>query len=839
MRAAVPTMAETDVPLADIAKEITKKPELRTGTRETSTDMQGDAHAEALLRYEAGYNKERKNQDLAYEDLKFLTEEGQWEAIAKQVRESEQRPILTINKCPQFVRQVTGDIRQMRPAIKVVPVDEMADKDIATKILPGMIRYIEQRSDAKGAYFAAADQQVAAGIGHCRVYTEVANSTTMEQEICIGQVEDGIAVIWDPDAIHPSRRDAMWCFVPVDMAKATFEKKYPNKNSSPLTESKEMFHTWFTDDYVRISEYWRKVPIKRRIAIYPGGQIIDLTDDPDGSKQSDVDAANEMIDRQMAMQSQMQALQLQMQAQPGMAPPPVQPPLEVERVEIEERDSYQVERFLITAQDILEGPQKWPGAHIPIAPCLGEETKIGREIVRNGIIRPIKDVQRSYNYAASAEAEVVALQPKAPYKGTKKNFEEFIDQWETANSRNHPFLEYTPDGANNGKAPEREPPPVASSGIEAMKRGASEDFSAVTGIYPAALGANSNETSGVAIRARDKQGDTGSYVYIENFGRMVQRIGEIVVDLIPRIYDTKRTIRIVGEDGKIDMLEINKEVIDPDGNGIATVTMNDLTVGTYEVVVEMGPSYSTKREEARDGMQAFMQAAGPGVAQLYIDLFAKMQDWPLADKIAKRANALLPRPIQEAEAKEAGEEPPAPIPPPPPTPEQEAAIAEAKHTQEMDKAKLLIEGEKVELERERIQNENKKADRAHECTMAGHALSLKQFEKDQDDRIDALAQAVKQLNELVIEVIDAVGVDEGGTSIRKQPSGTTAGNGQSSPDTKSPSSGSDLTPRLVDIIGQMASKKTPTGVTRTPNGMQLTFDEPTPPAGPPNGGGAA
>ena len=744
-------MADTPIPDSEVAAEIEKKPKLRKGTRRTATDQYSDVHAEALDRYERGYNKDRKNQDLAYEDLRFLVGDGQWEELAKQQRESEQRPILTINKCPQFVRQVTGDIRQLRPAIKVVPVDDMASKDVATKILPGMIRYIEQRSDAKGAYFAAADQQVAAGIGHVRVYTEVASATTMEQEICIGAVEDGISVVWDPDAIHPSRRDAMWCFVPIDMAKKTFESKYPDASADPLTESKELYYTWFTDDYVRVTEYWCKTPIKRKLAIYPGGQVVDLTDDPDGSKQADVDASNQTID-QAIQGGAMENLP------PGTSPPQSQ------QVEIEERDSYKVERYVISARDILEGPQQWPGAHIPIAPALGEEIKIGREIYRCGKIRELKDVQRSYNYAASAEAEVIALQPKAPYKGTRKNFEKFQDQWETANSRNWPYLEYEPDDKNGGRPPEREPPPLASSGIETMKQGASADMSQVTGIYPSSLGQASNETSGKAITARQREGDTGTYVYIENFGRMVQRVGEIVVDLIPRIYDTKRTIRIVGEDGKIDMLEINKEIIDPNGDGIATVTMNDLTVGSYEVAVEMGPSYSTKREEARDGMQTFMQAAGPEVAQLYIDLFARMQDWPLSDKIAKRAQLLLPQPIQQMEAKESGEPPPQPMPPPPPSPEQQLEVQKVQHDQEMNQQKNALDMKEIEAEFARIEADVAIANRAHEATMAGHALALHQHQNPSGGdttiaKVDALTDAVTQLNSIVTDMAKALGLN--------------------------------------------------------------------------------
>ena len=194
----------------------------------------------------------------------------------------------------------------------------------------------------------------------------------------------------------------------------------------------------------------------------------------------------------------------------------------------------------MSASEILDGPDEWPGMHIPIVPFLGEEIKIGRQIVRRGVVRNLKDVQRLFNYAISADAEAVALQPKAPFKGTRVNFEKYLDQWETANTRNWPFLEYDPDPLNGGRPPEREPPPVASQGIKELLNVATQEMSAVTGIYPSSLGAPAQETSGKAIVARQREGDTGTFVYIESFGRSIERIGQIIVDLIPHIYDNER-----------------------------------------------------------------------------------------------------------------------------------------------------------------------------------------------------------------------------------------------------------------------------------------------------------
>jgi hypothetical protein len=783
-----------------------------TGVPEVADSDDLDAvHAEALVRYEAGWEKDRQNQSDAYDDLRFLADdEGQWDPRAWQQRKDEQRPILTVNKCPQFVRQVTGDIRQMRPSIHVVPIDERGSTNVGADVMPELVRYIERRSDAKGAYYHAGDQMVSAGIGHCRVFTEYAADTTFNQEIAIELIVDGIAVVWDPDSVQMTRRDAKFCFVPVDMEREAAEAKWPNKSvDAPLSQVSGAFVGWAQDDYVRVTEYWRKRPMERELAFYPDGRIVDLTDDdyePDEAADETDSESSYQADGGDEEQSQddkpsheeahyrpgegdqrcanctmfrppahctaiedpvradmlcdyfeLKPEAMTLAGMAGMATPPQRPALGPDMgpkradaiaggARIEKRDSYCVERYIISGQEVLQGPEEYPGMHIPIIPFLGEEIAIGRRVVRRGIIRVLKDVQRLYNYAVSADAEAVALQPKAPFKGTRKNFENFLDQWETANTRNWPFLEYDPDPDNGGRPPEREPPPVASSGIKDLLAIAASDMSAVTGIYPPQLGQASNETSGKAIVARQREGDTGTFHYIEAFTRAIERVGQIVVDLIPHVYDVERTLRVVGDDGKPTKLDLNKPIIDPNGDGIDTITMNDLTVGAYQVTVEMGPSYSTKREEAREGMQVLMQSLGQQVAPLFADLYVQGQDFPLADQISKRLKFLLPAPIAQAEAAQSG------LPPPPQQPPQQnpeaqikAAELQLKQQEVTGKAQLQIQqnalnAKKLEMELVKIEAELQKARIAQQTALAtSHADVVQtQMQHDHEHQMDAL-----------------------------------------------------------------------------------------------------
>jgi hypothetical protein len=611
-----------------------------------------DRHARWVLR-------ERTNIDEAYEDLKFSAGE-QWSKTDIDARHG--RPMLTVNRLPQFIRQVTGDMRQMRPSIKVVPVDSRGDKDTAETIA-GMIRYIENRSDSSAPYMTGADSQVRCGIGHFQVIKEYAGDTTFNQELRITGVSDGVAVAWDTDSVFPSREDAKWCIVPHDMSREAFKESYPDANVEDFDSTKITGSTdgWFDNDMVRVAEYWVKKPVKKLLALLPDGGITDLTD-----------------------KNERERLEIGNTAK-----------------KIEERDGYQVCRYLITAAHVLETTE-WPGNHIPVIPVIGEEVKIGRKVVRHGLIRFARDPQRLYNYYSSTDAEVIALQPKAPFVGTLKNVEKFEDLWNTANSKAHPILLYTPDPNNGGKAPERVQPPVSSQGIQEGLARSVDDMKAVIGIYDPGLGRPGSAKSGKAILAEQKEGDTGTYVYVDNWTRAIKRAGVIIADLIPHVYDSERMIRIMGEDGKVDLKWINKptgmQVLDEQtGQPLDQQKIeNDVTVGAYDIVMDTGPSYTTKRAEARDSMTQFVQAA-PETAPVLMDLIAKAQDWPLADEVGKRLEVIAPPPVQKLIAKqkkEAGDE----EQPEPPTPQEMQA-------QQVQQQMIQLELQNKELANEKIQAE--------------------------------------------------------------------------------------------------------------------------------------
>lgn len=635
----------------------------------------------AVKRFQSAWAADKANREAAYDDMEFATGKSQWPAEIRREREGESRPCLTVNHIPKFVRQVTGDIRQMRPAIRVVGVDDAADQDTA-KALQAVIRHIENRSDAQEAYFYGVDSAVTAGIGHWRVETEFANDDSDMQEIRISRVVDGIGVVWDADSVHPLRTDAEYCFVPVDYSHEKFKAEFPDASIAGFSDMDQHIRSlgddyadWSSSDSIRVAEYF----VKKYDTVKGRRRLVEVC------------------------------------------------------------------RYLLTATEILQGPDKIAGKYIPIIPVLGEETMIGKRMFRRGMTRLLHDAQRIINYGVSTQSEVVALQPKAPFVVTAKNVQDHLEIWQSSNRANYPYIPYTPDPANGGALPQRATPPVASSGLDTLIQRATADLREITGVYNASLGGQSNETSGKAIMARQREGDTGTYVYVSNFLRAVKHTGRVLLSMIPTIYDTTRTLRLIGEDGGIDEVTINGEALGRDG----LRKVNMLDVGEYDIVVDSGPSFATRREEARDGMAQFLQAF-PAAAPLVGDLYAKMQEWPNADKIGERLRELLPPPVKQREDAESGK-PPAQQAPPDPMAMQSAQME--MQAREMELAQKAALAEKSAADAKRSQFEAQKAGIELQA-MAGQIMPS--APPAPDPRVDALAAQFSELAQIVMQMHQAM-----------------------------------------------------------------------------------
>lgn len=544
----------------------------------------------AQSRFDEAETVDRDNLDAAANDLEFATGLGQWSETEVQQRTHDGRPTLVINRMPQFIRQVTGDIRRTNPSTRVIPGDNDAKEETA-EIIDGLIRAIEQDCDAASVYERAAESAATCGIGHWRVRADYEDDDSFNQTLFIESIPNPFAVRWDPAAKDPTRKDARFCFVLDEMPRERFEEEHPDAKADGWSGSAPFgsLATWFTGDTVTVAEYfWIE---SKPVTLY---QLYDGT------------VTEEK---------------------------PEMPELMVQQERKSKRDVVMWAKM--TASEILEGPTEVSGKYIPVVSVVGEEINLGKTVIRSSVIRYAKDAQRMYNYWRTAQTELIALQPKAPYLVTPEQIAGHQKHWQRANVSNLPFLPYNPD--ERAGTPKRETPPIASQGMTQEVMLAADDMKATTGIYDAGLGGQGNETSGVAIRQRQMEGDVATSIYVDNLAKSIAHCGKIMVCMIPEVFDTTRVLRIVGKDEEAKSVVVNQPVMDIDG----MVTQNDLRVGRYEVQISTGPNYTTQRQEAAESMTEFVRVF-PQAAPLIGDLIAKNMDWPGADQIAERLKAMLP-----------------------------------------------------------------------------------------------------------------------------------------------------------------------------------------------------
>lgn len=547
-----------------------------------------EIHSLAIKRMSRAIDADQRNREAALNDVKFLTGD-QWDEEDRRTREAESKPCLTINRMPQFVRQVTGDIRNMNPAIKVIPADDSATPETA-EILRGMIRNIEYLSGATDVYENAAECAAQSGLGAFRVVAEYESDSSFNQELWIKRIANPFSVYFDPDAVEPTRSDAGFVFITETMSSEDFKEEYPDAyavdfDRDEITEGQEK---WRDGDDVVIAEYYWKEPETFKIGLLPDGRVIKKPT-----------AAHNVV-------------------------------------KTRETTVNKVKWAKVSGKEILEGPRDIPCKHIPVIAVTGEEINVGGEVVRSSVIRYAKDSQRLYNFWSSIDAEVTALQPKAPFLVTAEQVKGLTALWNTANSKNRPYLVYNPDPKAPG-APQRVPPPVPSSALAQGALKAAEDMKATTGIYDAGLGNQSNEKSGVAIRQRQMESDISNSIYSDNLAKAIEHCGRVLVDMIPKVYDTDRTVRVLGDDDQESLERVNGMMMSLEG----PVPVNQLDVGRFDVRVTVGPNYTTRRQETAESMMQFVQAF-PAAGQVAGDLIAKSMDWPDADKLAERLKKVLP-----------------------------------------------------------------------------------------------------------------------------------------------------------------------------------------------------
>ena len=557
----------------------------------------------ALKRFDIASDSANENRKLCLDDLKFSIGE-QWADEMVRVRTEDARPCLVINRLPQFIRQVTNDMRMNCPQIRVAATDDSTEE--ISEIAEGMVRYIQNDSDAKTAFEIAGDFQVRMGFGYYRINTEYCDDESFEQDIKIVPINNPFSVYFDPSAQNPDYSDAKYCFVIEDIPKEDFEAQYAEilAESDGLEGIGNRQDAWNTDDLIRVAEYFEVVEVPKTLYELANGQV---TTDKKAAKVLGLSITRERKIKQRKI----------------------------------------IWRKM-TSSMILE-EKEYIGKYIPIVPVLGESIIVDGVKHLCGLVRYAKDPQKMYNYWSSAQTEAIALAPKAPFIIAEGQIQGYEHQWKNANKGNYSALIYRPTSLDGNPVPppmrlQAEPPVQAM--VQALQR-AAEDMKATTGIYDASLGARGNETSGKAINARKMEGDIANYHYMDNLARSQRYTGLILLDLIPKIYDSARIVKILHEDGSRKPVKINQPTDEIDEQ-TGMPKLYDMRSLKADVVITTGASYQTKRQEMADSITQLVQAYPP-LMQVAGDLMVKNLDWNGADEVAERLKKMLPPQLQDKE----------------------------------------------------------------------------------------------------------------------------------------------------------------------------------------------
>jgi hypothetical protein len=645
-----------------------------------------DILSEARERLALAEEAESDIRRLALEDLEFRSGK-QWPDNIQQDRNRDGRPCLVINRLPQFIQQVTNDQRQNRPAIKVHPVNDAASVETA-RVIQGMIRHIEYNSNAEIAYDTAFEGAAIGGFGYWRITTDYLGPESFDQEIYIKRIRNPFSVYFDPYAQEPDGSDANWAFVVEDLSPDEYRSRYPESELATAgiagSAIGDRAPAWVKSDNCRVAEYFYKESKDVLIHLLSTGDSV----------------TNDKLDARLFAAQEAG--------------------IKCEVVRSRRSKMPFIKWVKMNGIEILEETE-WLGIYIPIVPVYGAELYVNGKRILESVIRNAKDSQRMYNYWASAETEAIALAPRAPYLIAEGQLEGHEEQWESANRRNHPYLSYKPTTVSGQPAspPQRQSFEPAVQAITNARMVAADDLKATTGIYDAALGNKSPDTSGIAIQRRNTQAQTSNFHFVDNLTRSLRHTGRILVDLIPKIYDTTRAMRIIGDDGEQKIVTINSEHTDDSGKKV----LYSLEAGRYDVTVDTGPNFASKRQEAAASMLDLSRAY-PQIMQVAGDLFVKNMDWPGAQEISERLKKTLPPGIAD-DPKGAKA-----LPPQIQAQMQQQMMMIKSLSEHLNETTKILETKKLDIEhRERVEFAKIQADiemKLAELASKGHTELLKQ-----------------------------------------------------------------------------------------------------------------
>jgi len=560
------------------------------------------------------------------DDMEFLfadsDNQDQWPAQVKADRARDKKPMITINKVHTHWLHVVNQSKENKPTIKIHPTNDEATYE-AAQIFEGIVRHIEYASDAQTAYDIAMETSTGGGIGYWRIKTMYCDDQSFDQDIRICEISDPMTVYFGP---HKKRdgSDVMYAFIYEDMPNDMFEAAFPNAPKALSNARSTKTDGWMTKQTTRVCEYFEIEQSKEWMYAEQG---------PDGrvryTRQSDMPPEEQKLMNLAIEQS----------------------PETHRRRRVDKR----VVKWYKVAGDTVIDRGIWPGKYIPIIRVPGEEVvkKTGNSVDRKGLVRYLKDAQRAYNYNASGQLEFGALQTKTPWMAGASAIRGYETYYADANTTNFSYLPYNDmdDAGNPIAPPHRLDPPMGATAFGQGMMDAERQLMMASGQYEATFSEQGNEISGVAIDKRQTQGNRVTFHYIDSLAKAIRFTGKQIIDLVPKIYDTQRIVRILGADGDEQQIQIDPVAEQAlaqreDSEEAKVQTIFNPNVGAFDVVAEVGPNFETRRQEAFNAMKDLL-GADPNLTQVIGDLWMQSADFPNADKLAERMRNWIPATIRD------------------------------------------------------------------------------------------------------------------------------------------------------------------------------------------------
>lgn len=579
---------------------------------------------EAQQLYEDAIEATREQRVQIAEDLDFSdpSNPDQWDATVKRDRETDPggaRPCLVMDHTGQYVANVAGQVTKNPPAIHAVPVGSGSDIKVSEKI-DGILRHIEYASRAQTHYGIALTSAARTGVGYLIVRPAYVDRALGYQEPRISSQADPLRVVFDPWSVQLDGSDADFGYLLTSLSEREFKRRFGEK-----AECK----SWGMDnaasqkvngrESIIIAEQWYKEEKTRNVIIYT---------DAEGNETS-----NSEDEYHAACQAA------------GVQLPYIR----------NYKDKYQCVKWrTMSGAAILETPKDkdgkealYPADSIGIVPVYGYWGVKDGLMTYCGIPRRARNPQRAYNYHMSEQLAYMSSAPKAPFIGSIRAIKGVEKLWERAGVESRAMLPYN-DIDENGQpiqAPQRSNVTISlQNHIEGANR-AIGDIEAAVGMYQANLGAPSNETSGVAIDARKQQGEASTSHFPQNLAASLGQVGRICLQMGVKLIDTRRQQRVLGIDMKPSSVVIDPEQQTAVEQGQDGDTVINPNVGTYDVRVVVGASYSTQRSQAQEALSEVM-TRNPGLTPAIAPLWAQNLDFPHADKLAQVLLAMAPEPVQ-------------------------------------------------------------------------------------------------------------------------------------------------------------------------------------------------